>query len=697
MRARYPDRDDFVERAGTRIFFEVFGQGDPTVLLLPTWSFAHSHIWKGQVPYLARHMRVITFDGRGNGRSDRPRRPEDYADAEFVADAVAVLDATATKQAVIVGLSRGAEWAMLLAAEHPERVGKVVLTGIGTPLGPPSPTANLSFGEPQPSYAGWARFNRHFWLQDYRSFAAFFAAQLFTEPHSTKQIEDSVAWALETTPATLIATATGPSAMPDVQTVEAVVRQIRCPILIIQGEQDAVCPYGKAVALARLTGAPLLTIEGAGHNPAARDPVRFNLLLRDFIAPAPPAPRWRRAASRPKRALFISSPIGLGHARRDLAIADALRALRPGLEIDWLAQHPVTEVLAARGERIHPASAFLANESRHIESRAGVHDLHVFQAVRDMDAILLANFMVFHDLVREEAYDLWIGDEAWELDYFLHENPEEKRAAYAWLTDYVGYLPMADGGEHEAVLTADYNAEMLAQIARYPRVRDRAIFIGNPEDIVPGTFGPGLPAIRAWTEEHYAFSGFIPGFDPASVADRAALRAELGYAPDEQLCIVAVGGSGVGSDLLARVMEAYPDARRRVPALRMIAVAGPRIDPATLPDVAGVEVRAYVPELYRHLAACDLAVVQGGLATTMELVATQRPFLYVPLRHHFEQNVHVRHRLERYGAGRCLDFGQTSPHDVATAIGEEIGLAVQYREVERDGARRAAALIAALV
>jgi len=112
--------------------------------------------------------------------------------------------------------------------------------------------------------------------------------------------------------------------------------------------------------------------------------------------------------------------------------------LQPDLQIDWLAQHPVTEVLKARGERIHPASAHLANESRHIESESAEHDLHCFQAYRRMDEILVANYMLFHDVVNDEPYDLWIGDEAWELDYFLHENPEEKRAAYVWLTDFVG-------------------------------------------------------------------------------------------------------------------------------------------------------------------------------------------------------------------------------------------------------------------
>lgn len=70
--------------------------------------------------------------------------------------------------------------------------------------------------------------------------------------------------------------------------------------------------------------------------------------------------------------------------------------------------------------------------------------------------------MVFQDLILDVDYDLWIGDESWELDYYLHENPEQKRAAYVWLTDFVGWLPMPEGGQDEAALTADYNADMIA-------------------------------------------------------------------------------------------------------------------------------------------------------------------------------------------------------------------------------------------
>ena len=180
-------------------------------------------------------------------------------------------------------------------------------------------------------------------------------------------------------------------------------------------------------------------------------------------------------------------------------------------------------MLQAEGERIHPASRCLANESGHFESESAEHDLHCFHAWRRMDEILVANFMVFDDLVREQSYDLWIGDEAWELDYFLHENPELKRAAYVWLTDFVGWLPMAD----EGALTADYNAEMIEHIDRYPRLRDRALFVGDPDDVVDERFGPDLPAIRDWTEQHFDFPGYVTGFTPRRRPRAAARVARL--------------------------------------------------------------------------------------------------------------------------------------------------------------------------
>jgi pimeloyl-ACP methyl ester carboxylesterase/predicted glycosyltransferase len=695
MRARHPDIEGFIERDGVKVGYEVFGAGEPAILLLTSWAIVHARQWKAQVPYLARHFQVITVEGRGNGRADRPGTPEAYRDREYVDDAIAVLDAIGVDRAVVAGLSVGGRHALQLAAWYPERAAGVVAIGAALPW--PMPPG---FDETRDAYEGWDKANRHYWLADYRGWVEFFMSQVFTEPHSTKPHEDGVAWGLDTSAETLLLTVPGVGE-PGAADAEAICRQVKCPVLVVHGDQDGIVPYDTGVALARWTGGQLVTIQGGGHAPTLRDPVRVNLLIRTFAESvghgiAPPR-TWTRARDRRKRALYVSSPIGLGHVRRDLAIATELRARHPDLQIDWLAQHPVSLVLEERGERVHPASRWLASESSHIESLAGEHDLHAFQAIRRMDEILVANFMVYHDLVCDEPYDLWIADEGWDVDYFLHENPELKRAPYAWLTDFVGWLPMPDGGDRERALTADYNAEMIEQIARFPSLRDRSVFVGNADDVVPDTFGDGLPLIRDWVEQNYQFSGYVSGLSPVGPAEREAIRAELGYRADEKVCVVTVGGSGVGTDLLRQVMAAYPAARRLVPGLRMIVVTGPRIDPACLPSHDGLEVHGYVRDLHRHLAACDLGVTQGGLTTTMELTASQRPFIYLPLRHHFEQNFHVRHRLSQYGAGRFMDYAEAGPETLAAVIAAEMARPVSYRPVETDGAARAAACLAELI
>jgi len=282
-RARHPDEEGFVERDGVRVFWERHGDGDPTLLLLPAWSIIHSRQWKAQVPYLARHYRVLTFDPRGNGRSDRPPTAEAYDDDQYVADALAVLDATGTREAVLVGLSRGGRWAVELAAARPERALGAILIDPALPFMAPLPREqNNSFDDELDRSDGWAKFNRHYWMREYQDFLEFFASQAFSESHSTKQIEDMVGWGLETSPETLILTQLG--AQPTSrEEMEAILRRVRCPVLVVHGTDDRVRPHAAGVAVAELAGGVLVTIEGGGHCPQARHPVKVNLLIREFV------------------------------------------------------------------------------------------------------------------------------------------------------------------------------------------------------------------------------------------------------------------------------------------------------------------------------------------------------------------------------------------------------------------------------
>ncbi|WP_209309104.1 alpha/beta fold hydrolase [Blastococcus sp. CT_GayMR16] len=695
-----PSKSGTVERDGVRIAYEVFGDGEQTVVFVPIDPIIESRAWKAQVPWLSRRARVITIDPRGNGRSDRPADPAAYGQPHLVADTVAVMDELGVDSAVLVGICTSAWTAVLTAAEHPDRVDGLIAIAPWLPFVTPPLPHRVAYPDDEvpDTDEGWAKVTNWGLRRDYRGAMEFFFGECAAEPHSSKVIEDCVGWALQIPPDILITADNGPVGVADREGALDVMGRVHCPALVIHGDDDRCQPASRADLLAEILGAEQVTIGGAGHLPMAREPVAVNKAIGGFLDRLWPRPVRRRypvPARREKRVLYLSSPIGLGHGRRDLAIAEELRRARPDVRIDWLAQPPLTDWLRRRGETVHPASAFLASEAAHIDGLAGEHDLHAFEAIRQMDEILVANFMVFSELAEQEHFDLWIGDEAWELDHFLHENPELKTTGYAWMTDFVGWLPMTEDSR-EAELTADYNAEMLDHVARLPRIRDRAIFVGDPQDVVRTPFGPGLPDIRDWTTAHYDFAGYVTGFDPAEIADRTALRESVGFG-DEPVCVVAVGGSGVGGHLLRRAVEAYPLLRERRPGMRMVVVTGPRIDPASLPATDGVEVRGWLPDLHRLLAAADVALVQGGLTTTMELTAAGRPFVYVPLQHHFEQNVHVRHRLERYGAGRCVPWTEASPERLADELAALVGTAPGVAPVDPGGAARAAALLAELL
>jgi pimeloyl-ACP methyl ester carboxylesterase/predicted glycosyltransferase len=689
MRALEPEVRGTVEVDGVGIGYEVFGAGPRTIALAPAWAIVNSRLWKGQVPYLARRFRVVTWDTPGSGRSDRTQDPAHHG--RGVRNAVAVLDATGTERALLAGLSLGAGTALFTAALHPDRVAGVVAIDATVPLLVPARPWMVAFDDDPGTDDGWARWTRASWQRDFPGFVEHFVREMFPEPHSEKQIEDCLGWGLDCGRAVLEASMDSARGYETQEQVEALVSGVRCPVLAIHGDEDRISPLACGRRVAELTGGELVVFEGSGHAPNGRDPVRVNVLLDAFaerVLGAAPRPerRWARALRRRKRALLVSSPIGLGHARRDMAIARELRARVAGLEIDWLAQHPLTTALEAAGERVHPASSRLASESAHLEALAAAHTLPVFQAIREMDEILVANYMVFREAAREHPYDLWIGDEAWDVDHFLHENPEDKRAPFVFLTDFVGWLPLLEGGEREAFLCADLNALMIEQVERFPQVRDRALFVGEPEDVVPGAFGPGLPELRDWVPRHFEFVG-----QTTTAAEPFERNG------DGPLCVAAVGGSAVGGGLLTRLVAGYDAAADQVPGLRMLAVTGPRVDPAQLRAPDGVEVRAYVPDLDRVLATADVALVQGGLTTGMELIAGGTPFVSFPLKRHFEQRIHVAHRLARHGHTRALEVEDATPEGVAAAVADALSAPPDYRPVASGGAARAAERIAELL
>jgi pimeloyl-ACP methyl ester carboxylesterase len=295
-RARYPDESGYIERDGVRVFWERYGDGEPTILFLPTWTILHSRCWKAQIPYFARHCRVVTFDPRGNGRSDRPHDPRLYAESEFAADALAVMEATETERAVLVSLSRGAQRALLLAANHPERVIAAAFMGPFFPVSPlhglrwrimAHPRLRPVFFVRPPVAVNWLKFNGAHMRSDYHDFVGWFIRRACNTPHSTKQIEDAIGWALETDAEAAIASAIAAFAAPARRRDQrALARRVRCPVLVISAPNDKITAYADAKALAKATGGELLTVPDGSHNAHGRKPVAVNLALRAFVKQA---------------------------------------------------------------------------------------------------------------------------------------------------------------------------------------------------------------------------------------------------------------------------------------------------------------------------------------------------------------------------------------------------------------------------
>jgi predicted glycosyltransferase len=397
---------------------------------------------------------------------------------------------------------------------------------------------------------------------------------------------------------------------------------------------------------------------------------------------------------KPRRILFISGSIGLGHAGRDLAIARQLRKGRPGLEIDWLAGHPATRLIEEAGESILPEAAAF-QETGFAEDSADVFSLNLTRyATHAIGAWARAARTVLH-VTQTRSYDVVVGDETYELAIAFALWPRLKKLPWVIIYDFFGLDAMTRNPIERTLVHALNRIWCGGNRGKRPPF-DLTLFVGEPDDVPDTALGWRLPNARGYAEQHFQFTGYALSFDASTSTDRHNLRKTLGY-NEHPLIICSVGGTAVGADLLHRCAAAYPHIRARVANARMVIVCGPRIDPTTIKAPAGVQVRGYVPRLYEHFATCDVAVVQAGGTSTLELTALRTPFLYFPLEGHAEQNHVVAKRLARQGAGSQRLYTQTTPTALADAIVSQLGRKSTWPPIRTDGARRAAELIDGLL
>jgi UDP:flavonoid glycosyltransferase YjiC (YdhE family) len=142
--------------------------------------------------------------------------------------------------------------------------------------------------------------------------------------------------------------------------------------------------------------------------------------------------------------------------------------------------------------------------------------------------------------------------------------------------------------------------------------------------------------------------------------------------------------------------QAYIFVKERIPDLHAVFVTGPRLSADSINLPKGIEVKGFIPRLYEHFAACDLAIVQGGATSTLELTALRRPFIYFPIEGHCEQ-ANVSRILTQRGAGVKLRLSKTTPELFADQIVKVLGTDVAYPDIPGDGAQKAAQFLVKLI
>ena len=604
-----PRREGHVDRDGVRVGLRGLRHGRADDRCSCRRGRSSTRALEEQIPYLARHFRVVDVRRprqRRVGPAARRRAPT--PSAEF---APTTRWRSWTRRAPsgrsLVGLSRGAP--LRARCSPPSTRARAARSSAIAPAMPLAdaprtsaiaplrrgPATRRGLGEVQPATTGGATT---------AGFLEFFFAQMFREPHSTKQIED----ARRLGPGDRRRDAPGPHAERGARGPRDERAALRARVALPGARaprrpRTGSSPPARGARAGRARpAATSCSLEGAGPRPARARPREGQpaCCATSSMPPRPPRRAGAAAGRRSRRrALFVSSPIGLGHARRDVAIAQ--RAAPPACPTSRSTGSPRTRSRACsrpRGERIHPASRHLANESApHRVASAAEHDLHASRRSRRMDEILCANFMVFHDVVRDERYDLWIGDEAWEIDYFLHENPE-REARRLRLADRLRRLA-ADGRRRRARGVPDRRLQRRddrAHRALPARARPRDLRRQPRRHRRASASGPSCPRSATGPSSTSTSPATSPASTPPA-CDREALRAELGYGPRR---------AGLRRDrrrlrrrrrtCCGALIGGVPRGRAAgCPGLRMIVVAGPRIDPASLPAHDGLEVARLRP------------------------------------------------------------------------------------------------------
>ena len=392
-----------------------------------------------------------------------------------------------------------------------------------------------------------------------------------------------------------------------------------------------------------------------------------------------------------KKILYISGSLGLGHITRDLAFAGELRKQFSDLEIYWLAAEPARSVISQAGEEIADESNLYNNDNIQAEAVSKGPELNLLKYAFSALRKWFYNAELVKQIIKNKNFDLIIGDETYEIIVATILGRLKLNIPFVMMYDFVGLDAMSIN-PIEQIGIYFWNRIWSFDYKIFKREKNIALFIGEIEDIPDRRFGFLLPKRREYAKRYYNFIGYILPFDTKKYIDKKSIRRKLGYG-DEPLILCCIGGTSIGKELLELSGKAYTIVKEQIPNLHMILVCGPRLSAESLRVPDDIEVRQYVPALYEHFAACDLAIVQGGGTTTLELTALKRPFIYFPIEGHSEQEIVVAGRLQRHNSGIRMSYHNTNEKSLAEAIIANINTSVKYKDIPIDGAEVGVSLI----
>lgn len=392
-----------------------------------------------------------------------------------------------------------------------------------------------------------------------------------------------------------------------------------------------------------------------------------------------------------KTALFISGAFGLGHIVRDLAIAKALCRKDPTVDIQWLASGPAGRAVEEAGEKLLPKSVQFADLNLHAERTAKGVEFSLVNYMKQTRKYTFRNVEIFKKLLSEHYFNAVVADTAFEISLARADDPNLKRIPYVEMFSFIGFNSMKHN-PFEKIKVYLWNSIWSRDYKRPEDLKYLSLFLGEPDDVPDLRFGIFLPRLREYAEKKCLFTGYVINFDPRDYVNQNEVKEKLGY-DKKPLLLCAIGGTTIGKSMIDLCGSAYSLIKEQIPDLHMVMVCGPRLSTEDIQVPNGVDIRGYVPRLYEHFAASDIAIVQGGGTSTLELTALGRPFIFFPLERHFEQQIHVTERLSRHGAGTRMSYKTATPESLADAVVSNIGKKVDHVQISTDGAQKAAQYI----